>query len=183
MPIFFNVHYQGIAVMSMREGISRKVSEAAIRFAMFAVADYWHTYIFPSHFQAGAKRKYRHTKRKKKYSEIKRAFAMGESYTDPRTGRTERHSVVKGGTVDIAFEGNTERKGRANRAIRVSRNGFRMKIIVPKYITMRRRGNYPDMKRELTSTTVEESVVLRRVFWQAYRKFIDANRVVQSERN
>lgn len=181
MPIFFSVSYEGLAVFAKRRGVAVKTSNAAIRFANFAVANYWHQHILPRHFSRGNKRRYHHQRRKYVYSKIKRLKAQGRQYTDPQTGKTEHEPVVKGGTVDLAYKGSSERKARSTRAIRVSKNGFVIKLVVPRYIVIRRRGNYPNMKREIQTTTLEESKEMRKVFWTAYRHFITSNRVVEGK--
>lgn len=177
MPIYFNANYRGVALFAGRRGIGQDVINEAIKFGMFQVAEAWHKRILPQHFQRGAGRKYKHKKRKKKYSEIKIKFAQGDSIIDPVTGERESHNVVKGGMVDIAFEGHTETKARRNFTVRVTKNGFSLKMVVPKYILGRRRGDFPNMKKELSYITTEESMWLGRVFIRAAIKFLKVNQV------
>lgn len=177
MPIYFNANYRGVALFAGKRGIGQDVINEAIKFGMFQVAEAWHKRILPQHFQPGAKRKYKHKKRKKNYSEIKIKFAQGESIRDPVTGQEESHNVVKGGMVDIAFEGHTETKARRNFTVRVTKSGFALKMVVPKYILGRRRGDYPNMKKELSYITTEEAMWLGRVFLRAAIKFLKVNQV------
>lgn len=177
MPIFFNANYNGVALLGGRYGLGKSIMEAAIKYGMYAVADYWHKKILPRHFERGAKRRYKHQPRKRRYSEIKVKLAHGGSVPDPVTGKPVFAEVVKGGLVDIAFEGSTETKAERNRTIRVSRNGFVMKMIVPAYIVQRRKTSYPNMKRELSTVTVEEAMLLGRIFWRAAKQFLVANKV------
>ncbi|TXH41659.1 MAG: hypothetical protein E6Q97_37115 [Desulfurellales bacterium] len=180
MPIFFNANYRGVAMLGGTYGLSRKIMDAAIKYGMFVVADYWHKKILPHHFERGARRRYKHQKRKKAYSEIKVKLAQGEGIPDPITGQLEYHQVVKSGLVDIAFEGDTESKASRQRSIKATAGGFVLKMIVPKYIVMRRRRSYPDMRRELTYITTEEAMLLGRVFWRAARQFLRANLIQQT---
>lgn len=175
MPIFFNANYSGVAAFE-KLGAGSQTMESAIRYGMFAVAQFWHENILPNHFERGANRKYKHKRRKKKYSAIKRKFALGETIINPETGQAESHSVVKGGVVDIAFEGHTERKAEESHSIRVTRNGFVLKMRVPRYILGRRRGDYPNMRKELSYITTEEAMLLGRVWWQHAKKFLTSNR-------
>lgn len=179
MPIFFNANYRGIAIFGKNQGTGKTIMNAAAKYANFRVAMFWHRMILPRHFEAGAKRKYRHKKRKRKYSAIKRLLAAKGEYTNPATGKTETASVVKGGVIDIAFEGATERKSRATRAIRATRDGFVLKMRVPRYLLGRKRGDYPNMKRELSTITTQEAMLLGRVWWREAQRFLLNNKVTQ----
>lgn len=177
MPIYFNANYRGVGLFASRRGVAQETLNLAIKFGMATVAEAWHKRILPQHFQRGASRKYKHKKRKKAYSEIKVKFAKGESIRDPATGRQEFHNVVKGGMVDIAFEGRTEIKARSGYTIRATKNGFSLKMTVPKYILGRRRGDYPNMRKELSYITTEEAMWLGRVFLRSAIKFIKVNQI------
>jgi len=177
MPIFFNANYNGVALLGGRYGQGKAIMDAAIKYGMYAVADYWHKNILPRHFERGARRRYKHQPRKRRYSEIKVKLARGGSVPDPVTGKPVFAAVVKGGLVDIAFEGKTEEKSERNRTIRVTRNGFVLKMIVPNYIVQRRKTSYPNMKREISTITREEAMLLGRIFWRAAKQFLRANRV------
>lgn len=174
MPIFFNANYKGVAMLGGTFGLSKPIVDAAIKYGMFAVAEYWHKKILPLHFTRGARRKYKHQPRKRNYSAIKIKLARGEGVPDPVTGQLEFRNVVKGGLVDIAFEGATESKSKGTRAIRVTLNGFSLKFYVPRYI-LGRKTNFPNMKRELSYITTEEAMFLGRVWWRAAYQFLRAN--------
>ena len=170
MPIFFNIDYRGVDIMAKHAGVAKKRQWDAVRDAMVMVAAYWHANTFPKHFTRGAKGRYRHKRRKRSYKRIKRELALGNKVWDKEQGKLVWIRVVKGGLVDVAFRGPTETKARANRWISGTRNGFTLKMRVPRYITQRRRGSYPDMKRELSMITIEEARELKGVFWKYYRK-------------
>lgn len=175
MPIFFNANYKGVAMLGGTFGLSRPIVNAAIKYGMFAVAEYWHKRILPLHFTRLARRKYKHQPRKRNYTDIKRKLAQGLGVPDPVTGIMQFANVVKGGLVDIAFEGATEDKSKATRAIRVTLSGFSLKFYVPRYILGRKRGDFPNMKRELSYITTEEAMFLGRVWWRAAYQFLRAN--------
>lgn len=174
MPIFFHVDYDGIALFAREMGVAKRARDEAIKYGMFRVAMYWHRFILPKHFERGAKRRYRHQQRKRRYSKIKEDFAAGIPF------RGELPSVVKGGVVDIAFRGAAETKARGTKAITVTTSGFKLRMRVPRYIVMRRRGSYPNMKRELSTITREEARTLSKIFARDYVRYIKAQRVHQS---
>jgi hypothetical protein len=173
VPIFFHVNYEGVSLLAFQQGLSRRSRDEAIKYAMFRVAMFWHRFILPKHFERGAKRRYKHQQRKRKYSRIKEDFARGIPY------KGELPTVVKGGTVDIAFGGSTEGKARASKAIKVTTSGFKIRMRVPRYIVMRRRGNYPNMKAELSRITREEARALTKIFARDYIRYIRSQRISQ----
>lgn len=174
MPIFFHVDYEGVELFASQAGISQRARDESIKYAMFRVAMFWHRFILPKHFERNAKRRYRHQARKRKYSKIKEDFAAGIPF------HGELPPVVKSGVVDIAFQGRTERQARGSKAIRATKNGFTLRIPVPRYIVMRRRGSYPNMKRELSTITRDEARTMSRVFARDYMRYVKAKRTVQS---
>lgn len=182
MPVFFSVDYNMVGVIARRAGVAKRVQDEAIRFAMFQTARFWARHMLPKHFDKGANYRYRYQRRKRQYSELKRIMANKGSIVDPRTGREERARVIKGGTVDIVYGGDTERKAESNQMINVTTKGFTLKMRVPRYIVQRRRGSYPDMKREIAQSSVEEARQLRLVFWANCRRFIRRNKVYDTVR-
>lgn len=182
MPIFFSVNYDMVGVLARRAGVSKRLQNEAIRFAMFQTARFWARHFLPLHFDRKARHRYRYQRRKRMYQELKQIMAAKGSIVDPRTGKQERADVKKSGMVDIVYGGSTEKKAEGNQGINVTTKGFTIKLRVPRYVVQRRRGSYPNMKREIAQSSVEEARKLRLVFWANYRRFIRRNRVNQTVR-
>lgn len=181
MPVFFHVSYQGAADLALKAGAGRRLRVAAMQYANYQVARFWHRYMLPKHFERNAKRRYKHKRRKQRYSQIKRDMANGIGLvTDPRTGEVQLDRVVKGGVVDIARSGDSESKSRKTRNFASTATSWTIRMRVPKYLVQRRKGSYPDMRREIGTNTGEEARLLARVWWAAYRKFLNRNKVRQT---
>lgn len=177
MPVFYHVNYKGVGVIARNAGVAKRIQREAVKYANFNVAIHWHMFMLPRHFEKRARQRYGYQKRGKQYSEIKRRLAAGGKVFDAKDKVFVRTRVVKGGEVDLAFGGAAERKSEKNFRVSATYSGFTLKMRVPKYIVMRRRGSYPNMKREIGMTTAKEGRVLKQVFMQHYQNFIDANKV------
>ena len=177
MPIFFHVDYEGIATFSKRAGHGRAMHRAAVKYAMYKVAVFWHGVILPKHFQFGAKFAYKHQRRKRAYSRAKQELAAGATLYNPITHEVEKIDVVKGGKTDIAFRGISEDKAKRNKWITSNHGGFVIKMRVPRYIVQRRRGSYPNMKREISTITPDEAALMSKLFYRHYIRFLRQNRV------
>lgn len=182
MAFYFHINYQGAADLAIDAGVSKRVRTAAMQYAYYQTGRFWHRFILPKHFTPTARQKYKYQRRKRRYEEIKRQMALGIPYVDPRTGQQELYNVKKGGRADVVHEGYTEAMARVNRHITSTTVGFTVKVRVPRYVTMRRRRNYPDMRKEIGRITLEEGRILTKVWWHSYRKFLDANRVTIGKR-
>ena len=176
MPIFFNVDYRMVGVLARQNGVAKRVRDEAIRFGMFQVARFWARHYLPEHFNSRNRQKYRHKRRKPAYRRIKRLMYDGKTFIDPLTGQPDSRDVIKKGSVDIVFTGKSEHKAEGNQGIRATTKGFVIKMRVPRYLVQRRRGSYPDMKKEIASSTTAEANILRKVFWANYRRFIRNHR-------
>lgn len=181
MPIFFHVSYEGAADIAFKAGAGRRLRVAAMQYANYQVARYWHRFMLPGHFKRNAKRRYKHKRRRQRYSQIKQDMAHGIGLqTDPRTGQVTIDRVLKGGVVDIVRSGQSESRARKTRNFSSTATGWTVKMRVPKYLVQRRKGSFPDMKREIGTNTGEEARLLARIWWAAYRKFLNRNRVRQT---
>ena len=178
MPIFFYIDYQGAADMAIDAGMGRRGRVAAMQYANLQVARLFHRVKFPDRFKRNAKRRFRHQKRKRPYSRIKRELSSGREVTNQQ-GKViiPAERVLKGGVVNVVRGGDTESKALNQRWFRSTVSGFTIRMSVPQYIVTRRRGGSPDMKRELSTITQQEAKALSKYWWRQYRKFIDANRV------
>lgn len=175
MPIFLAVDLEGAGDLATTMGLGRRYRVAAMQYANYQVAKLWHRRYLKKHFTSHSRNKYGYQRRKRKYSRIKVDMAAGVPYRDPRTGEEEIERVVKGGRADIAHSGETEQKARSGSSIRTTAAGFTLRVRVPDYITRRQRGtkSQPNMKKEIERTTPEEAEELAKIWWAAYRRFLN----------
>ena len=180
MPVFFHVKYEGAADLALKAGVGRRGRVAGMQYANYQVARFWHRFMLPDHFKRNAKRRYKHKRRRQRYSQIKQDMAHGIGLqTDPRTGEVQIDKVLKGGVVDIVRSGESEKRARKTRNFSSTATSWTIRMRVPKYLVQRRKGSYPDMRREIGTNTGEEARLLARIWWKAYRKFLDRNKVRQ----
>lgn len=181
MPIFFFVNYQGAGDLAIKAQAGRRLRTAAMQFANFQVGKFWWRFVLKRHYERPAKRRYKHKRRKYLYSRIKQDLAQGQGLSvDPQTGQVMTERVKKSGVVDIVRSGDAESRTRSTGRVRSTANSWTVKMRAPRYIVQRRRGDYPDMKKELGTATVEEAKLLSKIWWRNYRKFLNANKVNQN---
>ncbi len=163
--IGLNVSFEGFAAM-LAEKTNLPLKRATDRSAGKAYGyalQYWHQEFLPFHFTRQATTRYKYQKRKKPYSAIKRRLGMGQGAVDgngvPIRGRDA--VVRKGGLVDNVRGGNTERMARAGYLLKTSGKRAVLTMMVPRYISMRRRDpSKPNMGAEITTIVRNERVPL-----------------------
>lgn len=108
-----------------------------------AAGEHWYKEIMPKHFEPSAPTRYKYKWRTKKYF--------------------ERREKRKGGP--LRYSGRLESMAKSRVEIRPIGKRVRVRMTVPRYIEMNRRkgSKYPNIKAELTRTTIDENEVLANI--------------------
>ena len=122
---------------------TRKALGEAVREALADIGRYWHGEILPKHFLSSATARYGYKRRGGRYTKRKRK-KFGHRRPMVYTGRMQR-----------------DLRGRAE--IRSSTRSARVKMRTARALNFSgraKRGDYPDMKAEVTETTAAERLTL-----------------------
>ena len=127
--------------------------------------EFWHRSYIPRHFESGAASRYRYQARKRPYKRIKIALAEGRTF-QPHNGNGEiiNDRVIKGGRVSLVRSGDTEKRARQKQLVTATPGRASGRVLVPRYVSRRRRSGQPNMRQELQRLTAAERAGLHSIW-------------------
>lgn len=127
--------------------------------------EFWHRAYIPRHFERSAKSRYRYQQRKEPYRRIKIALAEGRTFM-PHNGNGEpiADRVIKGGNVSLVRSGDTEQRSRQKQLVTATPARSSGRVLVPRYIAIRRKSGQPNMRQEMQKLTASERQGLHSVW-------------------
>ncbi len=134
--------------------LSKRAHGRVMRAGWAAIGAYWHKEYLPKHFEAGAFQRYGYQPRSNKWRRRKVGLA--------RAGK-----VIKGGQVDLVATGTMEKLLESVGLVRAYPTRASIKMIGPRYVTLRPKGTQPNKYAEATRVLPGEVRILGGVFERA----------------
>lgn len=160
----FTWDYTGFFAEFARRGtpMSSRAKNLLLTDSNRAAVRFWHRQFIKKHFEHSAATRYRYQARKEPYKAIKEGLAQGKTYNI--NGVTVDDTVIKGGTVSLVRSGATERSAIKPVPIFATPGKAVARVIVPRYVSVRRKSGRPNQARELQTVTTAEKQQLNSVW-------------------
>lgn len=161
--------YQGwFAELSQRRGglgMTARAKRVLLTESNRRTVKFWIRVFIPKHYERGGHSRYGYQARKEPYKRIKVLLANEGEFFNARTQQIESETVIKGGVVSMVRSGRAEQTARHTvPPIVASPSQAIGKVIVPRYVTIRRTSSQPNQKHELQRITSAERGGLRQVW-------------------